>query len=87
MSMDFDTLQARIEHEIAELRGAYPRVESCHSALVQWKDDEQARYSLGLDIRWPQHQSLVSGTAEASPDAAVEAAFQRARETLQRRST
>lgn len=83
--MDFDSIQGRIEHEIAELRGAYPRVESCHSALVQWKDDEQARYSLGLDIRWPQHQVLVSGPAQASADAAVEAAFRLARERLERR--
>jgi hypothetical protein len=84
--MDFDSIQGRIEHEIAELRGAYPRVESCHSALVQWKDDEQARYSLGLDVRWPQHQVLVSGPAQASADAAVEAAFRLARERLERRS-
>jgi hypothetical protein len=84
--MDFNSIQGRIEHEIAELRGAYPRVESCHSALVQWKDDEQARYSLGLDIRWPQHQVLVSGPAQASADAAVEAAFRLARERLERRS-
>lgn len=84
--MDFDSIQGRIEHEIAELRGAFPRVESCHSALVQWKDDEQARYSLGLDIRWPQHQVLVSGPAQPSADAAVEAAFRLARERLERRS-
>jgi hypothetical protein len=84
--MDFDSIQGRIEHEIAELRGAFPRVESCHSALVQWKDDEQARYSLGLDIRWPQHQVLVSGPAQASADAAVEAAFRLARERLERKS-
>jgi hypothetical protein len=85
MSMDFDTLQARIEHEIAELRGAFPRIGSCESVLVQWSENGQARYSLGLDIRWAQHQSLVSGPAEASPEAAVDAAFQRAREALQRR--
>ena len=84
--MDRDMLQARLEHEIAELRGAFPRVESCHSALMQWKDSEQARYSLGLDIRWPQHQVLVSGPAQPSADTAVEAAFRLARERLERRS-
>lgn len=83
--MDVDSLQGRIEHEIAELRGAFPRVESCHSALVHWKDGEQARYSLGLDIRCPQHQTLVSGPAQASVEAAVEAAFRAAREQLERR--
>ena len=82
--MDRDMLQARLEHEIAELRGAFPRVDSCHSALMQWKDGEQARYSLGLDIRGPQHQALVSGPAQASIEAAVEAAFRLARERLQR---
>lgn len=85
MSMDFDTLQARIEHESAELRGAFPQVASCESALVQWSDNGQARYSLGLDIRWPQHQSLVSGPAETGAEAAVGAAFRRAREELRRR--
>jgi len=84
--MDFESVQGRIEHEIAELRGAFPRIESCHSALVQWKDGEQARYSLGLDIRGPQHQALVSGPAQASAEAAVEAAFRVAREQLERRS-
>ena len=84
--MDFESVQGRIEHEIAELRGAFPRIESCHSALVQWKDGEQARYSLGLDIRGPQHQALVSGPAQASIEAAVEAAFRLARDQLQRRS-
>ena len=83
--MDYDTLQARIEHEIAGLRGAFPQVASCESALVQWSDNGQARYSLGLDIRWPQHQSLVSGPAEASAEAAVGAAFHRARDELRRR--
>jgi hypothetical protein len=83
--MDVDSLQSRIEHEIAELRGAFPRVESCHSALVQWKDGEQDRYSLGLDIRGPQHQTLLSGPAQASAEAAVEAAFRLARERLQSR--
>lgn len=83
--MDRDMLQARLEHEIAELRAAFPRVESCHSALVQWKDGEQPRYSLGLDIRWPQHQVLVSGSAQASAEAAVAAAFRLARERLQSR--
>jgi len=82
--MDRDKLQARLEHEIAELRGAFPRVDSCHSALMQWKDGEQARYSLGLDIRGPQRQALVSGPAQASIEAAVEAAFRLARERLQR---
>ena len=81
--MGVDSLQGRIEHEIAELRGAFPRVESCLSALVQWKDGEQERYSLDLDIRWPQHQTLVSGPAQASADAAVEAALRAAREQLQ----
>ena len=83
--MNLDSIHERIEHEVAELRGAFPRLESCHSALVQWKDGEQPRYSLGLDIRGPQHQALVSGPAQASAEAAVEAAFRLARERLQSR--
>ena len=84
--MDRDLLQARLEHEIAELRGAFPRIDSCHSALMQWKDGEQDRFSLGLDIRGPQHQTLLSGPAQATAEAAVQAAFRVAREQLQRRS-
>ena len=82
--MDRDKLQARLEHEIAELRGAFPRVDSCHSALMQWKDGEQARYSLGLDIRGPLTRAWCCGPAQASIEAAVEAAFRLARERLQR---
>ena len=38
--------QARIEHEIAELRGACPRISSCHNALRTWFEDGAQRHSL-----------------------------------------
>ena len=74
--------QARIEHEIAELRAAYPRLSSCHSALRNWFEDGTPRHSLWLDLRWPEHQSIVSGPACDSAEAAVQAGFERARQTL-----
>lgn len=74
--------QARIEHEIVELRGAYPRVTSCHSALRTWVEDGAARHSLWLDLRWPQHQSIVSGRACASVEEALQAGFDKARAVL-----
>lgn len=78
--MKSDTLHAHIEHEIAELRASIPRISVCHPTLEQWED----RHALRLDIRWPQHQSLVSGPASATPEAAVRAAFDKAAEALTR---
>ena len=78
--MDRDTILGRIEHESAELRARYPHVRECIPALMHWQEAEQARYSLALDIRWPQHQTLVSGPACASAEAAIEAAFRLAAE-------
>jgi hypothetical protein len=76
-------LQARIEHEIAELRGAWPRIASCHSALRSWFEDGAPRHSLWLDIRWPEHQSIVSGPACGSADEAVRAGIEKARAALE----
>lgn len=77
-----DDLQARIQHEIAELRAAYPRISAFHAALDHWYEGADALYSLGLDIRWPQHQSLISGGARNSAYAAVRAAFDAAAKHL-----
>jgi hypothetical protein len=75
--------QASIEHEVAELRGDYPRVTSCQSALRTWMEDGMPRHSLWLDIRWPQHQSIVSGPARGTVDAAVRAALEQAARVLE----
>ena len=80
--MDSESLHARIEHETAELRARHPQVTDCHSALVQWNDAGQRRYSLKLDIRWPDHQTLISGEAHDSAGAAISAAFHSARQRL-----
>lgn len=79
--MKSDT-HARIEHEVAELRGAYPRITVCHSALRTWYEAGAPRHSLWLDLRWPEHQSIVSGPASASAEQAVQAGFDKAREVL-----
>ena len=75
--------QARIEHEVAELRGAYPRLTACHSALRNWFEGAEPRYALWLDLRWAQHQSIVSGPACGSAEQAVEAGFAKARQVLE----
>jgi hypothetical protein len=80
--MDAQSVQARIEHETAQLRSLHPRISVCHTALVQWKDGDATRYSLHLDIRMPQHQTLLSGEARDTPEAAIEAAFKAAKERL-----
>ncbi len=80
--MDAQSVQARIEHETALLRSLHPRVTACLAALVRWKDGEATRYSLHLDIRMPQRQTLVSGAARDSVEAAIEAAIEQAKEQL-----
>lgn len=77
--------QARIEHEIAELRGACPRITSCHSALRTWFEDGAQRHSLWLDIRWPEHQSILSSPACDSIEQALQAGFDKARAALDER--
>ncbi|HEX6265421.1 MAG TPA: hypothetical protein VFZ81_00830 [Burkholderiales bacterium] len=80
--MDSQSLQALVEHQTAELRALFPQITDCHTALVQWKEGDATRYSLHLDIRWPQHQSLVSGPARDRAEAAIEAGVRIARERM-----
>ncbi len=80
--MKHDSLQAGIEHRIAELRAAHPRISFCRATLEDWREDGEARYSLGLDIRWPQHQSLISGPACAGAAQSVAAGFDKAARML-----
>ena len=80
--MDIDSVQARIEHESAELRARCPYVTDCRSALIQWNNAGKKRYSLSLDIRWPQHQTLISGEAMDDAGAAIAAAFAGARQRV-----
>lgn len=77
-----DSLHVRIEHESAELRARHPQITDCRSALVQWREGDDKRWSLHLDIRWPQHQTLVSGATKDNAPAAIAAAFETARATL-----
>ena len=78
-----DSVRQRIEHEVAELRASHPHLSACESALVQWSENGAPRYSLHLDIRWPNHQTLLSGPAHDSAEAAIAAGFHAARERLQ----
>jgi len=80
--MESDSLQAHIQHAIADLRAAYPRIAACRAALEDWREGAEARHSLRLDIRWPQHQSIISGPVRASAEQAVQAAFDKAARSL-----
>jgi len=77
--MQIDSAQARIEHETAELRASFPHITDCRSLLVRWDVAGQKRYSLRLDIRWPEHQTLMSSESYDSAPAAIAAAFHAAR--------
>ena len=80
--MKKDNLQVEIGLRIVELCAAYPRISHCSARMEDWRDGGNPRYALGLDIRWPQHQSLVSGPACASAEGAVEAAFAKTMDSL-----
>ena len=80
--MKNDGLQAGIEHRIAELRAVYPRISECRATPEDWREGAAQRYSLRLEIRWPQHQSLIAGPACGSAEQAVEAAFDVAARSL-----
>lgn len=80
--MDVDSLHAAIEHEKAELHAAFPAITGCDTLLVQWDERGAKRFSLRLDIRCPQHQTLLSGEAQDNPQAAIAAAFRAARERI-----
>ena len=77
--MDIDSVQARLAHESAELRARYPHITDCGTPLVQWDEAGKKRYALRLDIRWPQHQTLLSGEPRDDALAAIAAAFASAR--------
>jgi len=80
--MDSDSLQANITHESAALRAQYPYITDCHTALLKWSERGELRYTLHLDIRWPQHQTIISGAAKDNPAAAIAAAFEAARRSI-----
>jgi hypothetical protein len=82
--MKNDSLQAGVEHRIAELRAAHPRISVCHATLEDWHEGSGPRYALRLDVRWPQHQSLISGPARATAEEAVRAAFEAAARSLEK---
>jgi hypothetical protein len=82
--MKDDGLQARLQHGSAELRAACPWIDACRPFLEQWQEGGQTHYSLRLEIRWPQHQSLVSGPARDSAEQAIQAGFDAAERSLTR---
>jgi hypothetical protein len=84
--MDVDSIRARIEHEVAELRAHHPEMTSCDTAFSRRAEAGATRYSLYLDMRWPQRQILLPGPAMAEAGAAIDAAFQEARRRIEQAS-
>lgn len=80
--MNRDSLDALIAHESAALREAFPQVSWCRAQLETLSEGEARRYSVLLDIRLPEHQSLISGKSKHDTHAAVYAAFEEARRQL-----
>ena len=76
--MKNEGLHAELGHRIAELRARHPRVQGCEALIEEWQEDGEARHAVRLDIRWPQHQSLIAGPARASAAQALQAAFDKA---------
>lgn len=76
--MKSDALEPAIQHAIAELKAAFPRIAEVRPAL----EGADRAWSLRLDIRWPQHQTLLCGPLKGDPQEAVRAAFDAARAQL-----
>lgn len=51
--MEPESLPAGIQHAIAELRAAQPRISACHASLEAWQEAAEPRFALQLDIRSP----------------------------------
>jgi ribosome-associated translation inhibitor RaiA len=81
--MNTDAIRAHIDRKSAELRGLYPAITHCDSALSQRRENGKLRYSLYLDLRWPQAQVLVSGPPHDDAGAAIDAAFHEARSRIE----
>lgn len=81
--MDRDSVQARLEHECAELHASFPQLSECRTALSQWLESGALHYALRLDLRWPQHQTLLSGAPAPDPGTAIAAAFEAARSRIE----
>ena len=81
--MDRQSLQERIHHEVAEFQARFPQIAACRTTLDEWLEDGRSLYSLRLDIRWPEHQTLLTGEAKDSPLDAVRAALDAARRQIQ----
>ena len=77
--MDADVIRAHIDRKAAELRQRYPDMTHCDSALSQRREEGKLRYSLYLELRWPQTQVLVTGPVHGDAGTAIDAAFQEAR--------
>jgi hypothetical protein len=80
--MKSDSFQAELEHEIGELRGAFPRVTAVRAELDEVREYDSRRFAVRLDIRWPEHQALLSGPACGAPLDALHAAFAMAKGRL-----
>jgi hypothetical protein len=80
--MDRHSVDALIAHETAALRSAFPLIDACCAGIEILNEGLAARFSVGLDIRLPESQVLVSGEAKHDAFAAVFAAFEHARQRL-----
>jgi hypothetical protein len=80
--MDADSIRARIEQEVAALRAAHPEMTGCNTAFSSRTEGGAPRYSLSLDICWPQRRILFHGPARDAAGAAIDAAFHEARSRI-----
>lgn len=80
--MDRESIEARIAQEVASLRGEFPRVSDCRASIEPIGEGAAARYAAALDLRWPEHQSLISVAPAETAEAALSAAFLEARRRL-----
>jgi hypothetical protein len=77
-----DSFEAELQHEVAELKAAFPRIATVAARLDEVPEYASRRFSVRLDIRWPEHQTLACGPACMAPLDALHAAFAMAKGRL-----
>jgi hypothetical protein len=78
-----EALEARIRNAVAELAGLYPQLSACHVAAEKVAPGPAEAFCVRLDLRFPEHQSLLNGEPCASLDLAIRSAFNAAKRRLE----
>jgi hypothetical protein len=77
-----EALEARIRDAVAGLADLCPQLSACHVVAEKAAPGGCEAFCVRLDLRLPEHQSLLNGEPCASLDLAIRGAFDAARKRL-----